>query len=166
MGNVVDSYMRMFLTARNFLGIGLIYIGLGVWLSSEKCFVNKQSTKFLVVYTILFYCVLIGEVTFCYGKKVLDDSSCFVSLPFLAVCFLALSLRIKANFSEHASKKMRRISADFYYLHPALNNYIGTIVFSLVGNYIVRFAVVFALCITFWIITNRSENKFIRAVLP
>lgn len=37
---------------------------------------------------------------------------------------------------------LRRISGNLYYIHPAINSYIGTIIYRFTGNYIARFLIV------------------------
>lgn len=165
-GKIVDLYMLVFISARNGIGVGLIYIGLGVWISKDNNSVMKWKMSSIVIVNIILYIILMFEMDFIYGKYVLDDSSCFMILSFLSVMIFVFALKISVPYSKEDSIKIRKISTYLYCLHPVFNDYVGTILFKIYNNYIMRFVVVLGLCFMTWIVTKNSKNKFIRVILP
>ncbi len=164
--NVVDTYMLVFISARNFLGVGVIFIGSGIWLSSDNCFLNKLKTKGLLFLLLLLEALFVFEVWFTFGKEVLDDSSCFFVTPFLSVVLLAIALRIEVPYTLEKSVAFRRLSGYLFFSHSPINKTIGLLVLKLTNNYNLRFIIVVSLCFLIWSLTKNSKNKFIRAVLP
>lgn len=158
--------MKVCLSARNGIGVGLLYIGLGIWLSMEDNPIKKWNLSPVFLLALALYALLVIEVSFTYGKDVLDDSSLFFAMPLLAVALLELSLRINIKISQACSIEIRRLSANLYYLHPALNAYVGACFIRICDNCLIRFIVVIALCLLVWTAARNSTNKYIRKVLP
>ncbi|MDO5138712.1 MAG: acyltransferase family protein [Oscillospiraceae bacterium] len=164
-GNLVTAYMGVFITARNFLGVGVLFIGIGIWLSSDKCVVKRLTKPVLITLLCFFYALFFLEVWFIRGKEVLDDTSLFFALPALTLLLVELTLRTKTRYSASRSIEMRRLSTDLYYSHRAFNDYIGSVLVSIFPNNVLKFIVVLTLCLCLHYITKNSHNKFIRAVL-
>ena len=158
---VIRLYMLIFISARNFIGIGLIYMLIGIWMSSNKSFIHKTELYKLVMLFMFFYLILFMEVSFTFKKNVLDDSSCFFVMPLLSITILEFGIRKKMRYSYNFSKKMRRLSTNLYFLHPAVNSYIGTILFYFCKNYTMKFLFVLLICILIHIFVSTKKRVFI-----
>ena len=74
-GLVIRIYIKVFVSARNAIGVGLLYMGLGIWLSKDNNPLGKWDMKRLVSTIVLLWGILYIEVSYTYGKNVLDDSA-------------------------------------------------------------------------------------------
>lgn len=163
---IVDLYMKVCISARNGVFVGLLYIGIGMWLSKPQNIIERLTSTRLVFFLALLYVCLFLEVTFCYGKPYLDDTSLFISMPLFSALLLELLLRTSAKYSTKVSLIMRRLSVYMYFLHPVFNN-----VFNRTWNGF-RLAPVFVFvldvtgCCIVYLLTKNSKNKFIRMILP
>lgn len=166
LGNAVILYLKICESARNGIGVGLIFIGLGVWLASEKCFLNNMSSWKVWICLIACYLVYCLEVRFVYGKHVLDDSSIFVSTPLVTVLLVELILRIRCPISREQSLQGRRLSRYLNYTHPVFSMTIGVLIDKYIGNHVLNFFVVLAMCLLVWLLTEKSKNQLIRKILP
>ena len=165
-GLVIRIYIKVFVSARNAVGVGLLYMGLGIWLSKDNNPLGKWDMKRLVSAIVFLWGILYIEVSYTYGKNVLDDSSCFMALPLLTTMMFLLVQRIYMPISYEKSIEARKLSVYLYCLHPAINKFIGTFILKLFNNYLLNFVVNLTLCLIIWKVTKNSKNKFLRKVLP
>ena len=70
-GLVIRIYIKVFVSARNAIGVGLLYMGLGIWLSKDNNPLGKWDMKRLVSTIVLLWGILYIEVSYTYGKNVL-----------------------------------------------------------------------------------------------
>lgn len=164
MARLIDAYLHIFISARNGLGVGLLYIGLGIWLGSGQCPVTRWSTSKLALATAAFYLLLFVEVTLCINKHTSEDNSLFLALPGLVCCLLLLAQRITVPISHAASIRCRRLSVYLFYLHFPIHT-LYTLLCQRVTLPIWEPAVVTACCLAIWFMTKDTKNKLVRSIL-
>lgn len=168
--DIINIYMKIFISARNGLFVGLPFFTLGIWLSKENNFINKRSFFQLIAIGILLFAFLIFEVVAIRNKLTLDDTSLFISIPFLAVVLLEISSRIRVNITNDLSILFRRLSGYLYFLHRAIISYLWKIVIiifpTIKDNTLIEYVFVLSTCLIIWCTTKNSTNKFLRKILP
>lgn len=162
---VVNIYMKLFVSARNGLFIGIIYIGIGVGLACNNK-VNNISIHKVILSFIVCCIILYIEVSYTYEKKTLDDSSLFIIMPMLAGAMLMLTKRIIMTYSMNLSKKIRQVSGYLFFIHPFYIRFNGLLDNEVYRNKIVLSITAILFCLIIWFLTRNSKNKFIRSVLP
>lgn len=165
-GNLAMTFVRIFVSARNFLGVGLLQVGLGMWLSSSSCPISKWDRRAVLLALLACSVILLLEVSYTYGKPFLDDGSLFVSMPIIAILVLELCLRLRMPYSRAVSQEMRKLSGDLYYLHPPINQTAGEAIMALSGSVALRFLTVLALCSLVCIVVRRCGNEVVRRFIP
>ena len=160
----IDIYMKVFINARNGIFIGVIFIGMGVWLSNNSNLIKRWKTSTVFVLFLILYAVLFAEVVYTYGKNMLDSGTLYATMPFLATIMLELCKRIGVNASEKMSLAARSLSVGIYFTHRNIISLI-TIIAPKMNSICLFFMAIF-LAVVIWIITRQSKSKFIRSVLP
>ena len=166
LGLIVNKYMDVFISARNGFGVGLIYMYLGIMLAKKDNIIKKMSTTKLILFFSFMYIILMIEVWNCKGETVLDDSSCFIVLPIVALLLFELTMRLKLPIDNKKSIEIRKLSGDIFFLHPAIISYVGVIAFKVIRNYVYRYLFVAIICISIWFLTRKINNKYLRMILP
>lgn len=168
--SIIDIYMKIFISARNGLFVGLPLFVLGIWYSKKDNFINKRTTKELIVIATFLFIILVTEVSLIRFRPILDDSSIFISMPFLAVILLEISTRLTVGITKETSIIFRRLSGYIYFLHRAIMSYLWRVVIIFIpiisDNKIIEYLFVILVCLIIWILTNTSNNKLIRKILP
>lgn len=164
-GKIVDSYRLTFISARNGLFVGFLFVGLGIWLSNHiKQLHSREKIKYSVICLIVSYILLIIEVSFVHGKKVVDDCSMFISFIILIPSLVVILTYINSNISNKVSVLVRNLSTGMYFLHRAILAYI-VIVCSIAGytiSSLVTFIIVYGLCLFICLISYKHEkNQFV-----
>ena len=113
----------------------------------------------------MLYVVLCMEIVFTYGKRVLDDSSCFIILPMLSMFLFLISLDIKMNYSYELSVHLRKISVFIYCMHYPLKFIMGIIPLKILQINIIQFLLIIFICVLFYYINTIKKNKFVSYVL-
>lgn len=165
-GQIINLYMKIFISARNAIGVGILYIGLGIWISSENNPLRQWNTKRIVSMCCILFIIYYIEVTITYGKHVLDDSSCFIVLPLFSMMLFLLIQRTYVPVSREQSFEIRKLSVYLYCLHPAIDSIGRTYILKKFNSYVLYFFINLMLCLTIWMLTKKSKNKIIRTVLP
>ena len=164
-GDFVLFYLRKFISTRNGINVGLIYISLGIWLSDKNNYVRNMSLRKKVGILVIVYLILIVEILFTYDKKVLDDSSCFIILPVVTIFLFALSLKIKMFYSYDTSIILRKISIYIYCLHSPLIWMFDNMSIDILKIYYIKFIVVMMICIIAYCLLSKTKNRFIHSIL-
>lgn len=155
--NIVLTYLEYFVSARNGIFVGFPYMLCGVILFE---FIEKTKSKnlkvFWIIYSIIVFAIYVTEVLFCKNKPSLDDTSLYITMPFLAVAIFYLSFSIKVPITKRASLAMRSYSKIIYFFHPVFSSgIVGGIIIRKVNSVIFPFAYTLAMCvITIIIIKN------------
>lgn len=165
-GRFVDLYLQYFVSARKGFFIGILFIGMGALIADGEYWLIKIKNKTLCLLFIMLFLFQLLESKFLFERTIRDDGSLFLAMPLLAAIVFVISLRVKMPFSMSRSIYLRRMSVYFYCLHPLLNATIGTVIIIATGNVILNFIVIFGGCVILWLLTQKSNNKYIRAILP
>ena len=162
-GKIVNIYMKIFLTARNGIFVGILYMSIGVLISKlyfENKLVNKSKCIFCLIF---FYLFLLFEVSFIRNKNFIDDSSLFISLPFISFFLVSLLLLIS---NDKKYEKCRKYSTILYLIH----RFVMAIIIDLFNiNYGIKlFIIVISICLLICIIFDKNarlKNDFVEKVL-
>ena len=159
---VVDKYMSIFISARNGLFVGLLFLSLGM-----KCFDIRNSSekirnnrKICLFAFILFFAVYVAEVAVLryIGGKRIDDRSLYICQIFLVPALFLVSVLYPVNIPVKLSILLRNLSTGMYYLHRPILWW----VLFVSDNFIVTFAVVtltaFAVCMISYKV--KFKNKY------
>ena len=165
LGAFVKLYLQYFISARNGINVGLIYIGIGIYLSEKNNYIRKLCLKNKISIFAILYIVLCIEIIFTYGKRVLDDSSCFIILPMMSMFLFLISLDIKMNYSYALSVHLRKISVYIYCMHYLLKFIMGIIPLKILQINIIQFLLIIFICVLFYYINTIKKNKFVSYVL-
>lgn len=152
----VDFYMKHFVSARNGLFVGLIFVSLGM-----KCYdlhsIVESKKKFVSVFLMFFFSIYVVEVFVLKYLRCerIDDKSLYVmQLVLIPVLFL-FSILFPINISSNRSTLMRNLSTGIYYLHRPILWWVA-FYFS---NEIIVFIIVLIIAFTICIISYKFEFK-------
>lgn len=167
--NLIAIYVKFFKTARNGLFVGFFYLALGI-----KCYeINKirniNKKKLWLAISALFI-VLVIESFFAEKRKMfmLDDSSLFISLPFLTACIFLLSLQI--SYPKKDTKILRNLSSGMYFMHRFILSIVSIGLVHLYPSYkdssalkfLLTTFVSFSICMIGYKIDNKKLNYLIK----
>ena len=114
--NLINLYIKFFKVTRNGLFVGFFYLALGIkcYEITKKQNLNCKTLCFVISVLFLF---LVTESFFAEKNKqfLMDDSSLFISLPFLAACIFLLSLQI--SWPQKNTTILRNLSSGMYFMH-------------------------------------------------
>ena len=166
---VVDAYMKIFISARNGLFVGVLFLGIGILLASPGNWINKASTGFLCFIESTSALILLFEVTTVKSREQLDDSSLYFVLPLLVAVLFELTLRLKMPYTKVTSKNLRRMSGYIYFIHPLLGFAINRGTLTVVGfqNYTALIYILkIIVCLICYVLFRNSTNVLIKKILP
>ena len=159
---VVDYYMVWFLTARNGVFIGILFVSVGM-----KCYdifekLRKSSgggTIVLIIF-ILSMALYTVEITVLrvQGKRYIDYGEWYISLLFIAPTLFLLTVLYNLNVSSRISIVLRNLSTGMYYLHRPIQWWLA---FYITNNVIVFVAVTviaFTICMISYKV--KFNNKY------
>jgi surface polysaccharide O-acyltransferase-like enzyme len=165
---IVDIYLNKYVSARNGLFVGFLFVGLGIWVSNNIIYLQrKKNIKYAGFCFIISYMTLIAEVSFTYSKNVTDDNSMFISFIVLIPSILVLLTCIKSNINNKNSILLRNLSTGMYFLHRAILSCI-VIICMIIGQTIsslFTFIVVYILCLLICLISYKYEIKLLVKLL-
>ena len=120
----VDNYMRIFVSARNGLFFGLVFVSLGMkcYDLHNKSIDNHNKKKICLFALVLFFILYVSEITILYFLRCerIDDTSLYISqLFFIPVLFL-FSVLFPVNIPAKISVLLRNLSTGMYYLHSPI----------------------------------------------
>ena len=158
--NIIDTYMSIFISGRNGIFVGILFVSIGVYIS--KLIKEKKINNWLTIYllNILSFLILILEVCFVHGKSVLDDHSLFIITPLLSATIVLLLIK----FSRHKQyKKLRNISIGVYLTHRPILAYLS--IFITIDSNIILFIIILSLSILLTIFLQNRNNKMITQII-
>lgn len=115
---IVIAYMRCFISARNGLFMGLLYVSMGVLIAKKWDTLKLKKTMHTVLMIVSGLCLVL-EVCFTNNKTGMDDNALFVShLVLIPALFLCAGCRktvwpVKDAFAA----TLRNLSTSIYLLH-------------------------------------------------
>ena len=152
--------MKIFISGRNGVFVGVFYIALGVILSKIHKENKLLSIKENIVGLILTYFVFIVEIYIINHKPILDDSSLFISLPIFIFLLVSFLIQLKNNKDY---KKLRDYSIGFYLMHYPIINTIRIFVPGLNGYKC--FLLVLLLATILCKIIFKTNNAFLKKIM-
>lgn len=175
--NIVDTYVANFISPRNGLFVGFLFVGIGAYIAEmyyQKKIIflreNKQKRKHFIGTIILFIISLITiflEASFIRGKHYIDDHGLFVSLIYLVPTMFIIALNIKMEFNL-PYKKMRELSTGMYFIHRPILGSITLLTTSVgitFGTGVVSFLIVTILSAGIVLLLQKSNNKIIQSII-
>lgn len=165
-GNIVDCYLQYFVSARNGIFVGVFFFGIGRVIAENEVRIQRVVRNHSYLLVLVLLVVQIIESVILFGRTMRDDSSLFITMPFLAAMVFWTSMQAKMPYDPKISFLLRRMSGYLYFLHPLLNVTIGTIIIIFLGNVVINTCVILSGCALTWCLTQKSDNKLIRSILP
>lgn len=111
---ILIKYMDIFMTARNGLFVGFLFVNLGIIISKYVDLLFKN--KFIIyIFFIISFVLLIIEILLINNRLYLDDMSLFLLTPITS--FLLFVIAININVSIKGSIILRNLSTSIYLLH-------------------------------------------------
>ena len=142
----------LFASERNFLMVGWFYMSIGYYFSTNKININLQKS---IILFILFTIFKFTESYF-YSLSLMNGNEICIFQSLQAVAFFLIALNLKLNFMENYSKKMRELSSTIYFTHFLFIDILNP---SQTGNTIKIFIEVIILCLMFYFIVKKINNK-------
>lgn len=158
---IVDTYMKIFVSARNGIFVGILFVSLGVLLAKYIDKIKNIKLRYPIIITIVLYLMLIVEVYVVKGRNVLDDSSIYIITPFISTMIVYLLIVLSRN---KAHPKIRNLSTGIYFIHRPIIGYL-LMIFPTLSDERIIFIVVLPLSIIITLLLQKSKNNFIRKVI-
>ena len=160
---VIDMYLKIFLSPRNGLFLGLVYFALGDLLVEKEWKFGITSAIYLTVGTL----GLIDEIILTKDCPYGDEQSLFLShLIFIPALFVAAK---SVPFPEHIDTKLlRKLSSGIYFVHRIIRDPLydfWAVVFKSEIPHILLFAVVIVLSSLIALFLAKTKNKFLRKLI-
>lgn len=167
--NLINLYEKFFKITRNGLFVGFFYLAIGIkcYELSKKENVNCKTLCSSIPVLFLF---LFIESFFAERNKqfLMDDSSLFLSLPFLAAFIFLLSLQI--TWPQKNTTILRNLSSGMYFMHRFILSIVSIGLIHLCPVYkdssplkfILTTLVSFFICIIGYKINNKKLNCLIK----
>lgn len=111
---VIEIYNKVFISPRNGIFVGILFVSLGVLLSKlyiEKKMFSKKTNVFML---IMSYIILMGEIIAVRKNLYMEDNSLFLSLPLVAFFLVSILIQLKGNKDYSI---LRKYSIALYLVH-------------------------------------------------
>lgn len=118
MGSIVTTFMRLFISARNGVFMGLLYVSMGVLIAKKWDDLKRKETLFSVL-MLVSALGLILEVCFTNSKTGLDDNALFIThLMLIPALFICAGCKKISWAENHLNPPLlRNLSTSIYLLH-------------------------------------------------
>ncbi len=117
--DIIEGYNHIFISARNGLFVGLIFVTLGILCAKYQNSVQAIDTGTIFIVTVIMYGLTAIEVWATSGKAFIDERSLFILyLPLIPVLFLS-SLRLSLK-NLSCALTLRHLSTSIYLLHAII----------------------------------------------
>ncbi|MBQ2886787.1 MAG: acyltransferase [Alphaproteobacteria bacterium] len=115
---VVEGYMDIFISARNGLFVGFIFLLIGIitypFYKYAKEKINMTYHAMALIICVILYCF---EIYCLFDKSYLDDGALYIMQLLLIPVLLTWLLRLKCEIDISKSLKLRNLSTGIYLLH-------------------------------------------------
>lgn len=149
---IVDGYLDLFISARNGVFVGFLFLCLGFYVERYK---STLCRKPVLISLIFLMCI---EVLLLYGKEVVDDGALLISHIFLMPSLVAFLIEHNLNVKKETSIKCRNLSTAIYLQHRI---YISAVdifnVFSPI--YIINPLKCVITIFLSWLVFNQADKK-------
>lgn len=110
----VDFYLKLFISPRNGLLVGLLFVVIGIYISkNELLCIKHKSLNYL--FLVISFILVILEYFFLKDKGYADDGGLFLSYYILVPTIFIISISFKANLKN--AKFYRNLSTSIYLIH-------------------------------------------------
>ena len=155
--NIIFSYLFkltwvVFASERNFLMVGWFYMSIGYYLATHE--INIKLSWSIVLF-ILFTLLKFGE-SYLNSIDILKGNTLSIVHAFQAVAYFLIAINLKLNSMKWISKTMRELSSTIYFTHFLFIDIINQ---TQAGNTVITFMQVMLLCVTFYFIIKKINNK-------
>lgn len=155
--NIVFSHLFkltwvIFACERNFLMVGWFYMSIGYYFSTHEIKINLSWS---IVLFILFTGLKIGE-SYLNSTGILGVNTISIVQCLQAIAFFLIAINLKLNCMQNVSKTMRELSSTIYFTHFLFIDIINP---TQVGNTMITFIQVMLLCIAFYFVIKKINNK-------
>ena len=159
LGKGVSLYLKVCVSARNGIFVGLIFLWIGIMLARWSTNGKEVGNGIKIIFVISFILYVI-EIYYAFGKNVADDSALFVSHLVLIPSGILLALKYNIK-NLPFSKELRGMSTCIYFTHAFFNNLIG----YFVSFGVMRFVMVICACVLVYFYQMKYKNKYLEKVL-
>lgn len=142
----------LFASERNFLMVGWFYMSIGYYFATHKIEINLQKSIILfIIFTIFKF-----SESYLNSLSLMNGNELCIFQSLQAIAFFLIALNLKLNFMENYSKIMRELSSTIYFTHFLFIDILNP---SQTGNTIKTFIEVIILCLMFYFIVKKINNK-------
>lgn len=148
----------VFSCERNFLMVGWFYMSIGYYFST-------RNTEMRVSVTVLLFFIFTGLKVGEYYLNLSDvfgENSISIMHSLQAVSYFLIAINLQLNSLSKYSKIMRELSSTIYFTHFLLIDIINP---YQTGNTMITITVVLTLCIVFYIIIKKINNKKLNVLI-
>lgn len=163
---VVDLYMKLFISARNGVFVGFLFVAIGMYIAKLKIN-NALNTKRSAIYMLIFYIFIFIEVTVIRQNRYIDDHALFIFLPFFIGNLFVVCLAINLKKKDKLFVKLRNLSTGIYYTHRPIINIVTCISLVLVTktNNKVLFITTLCSCILISYLIQKIDNRYLNKII-
>lgn len=164
---VVDSYLNIFISARNGVFVGFIFILLGTLLADNKKMGQMCKKYNNVILTGVLFAFYIVEIIIVKGRTSADDNALYVTQLFFAPALFLLLSSIPCRISHRVSRYLRHLSAGIYFLHRAVLQVVQAVLIRIhfptegFSVFMITFLISGFICI----VSYKSKNEKISSLL-
>lgn len=155
--NIILSYLFkltwiIFACERNFLMVGWFYMGIGYYFSTHEIKIKLSGATILFV---LFTVLKFGE-SYLNSTDILNGNTILIIQSLQAIAFFLMAINLELNCMQKISKIMRELSSTIYFTHFIFIDVINP---TQAGNTVITFIQVMLLCVAFYFIIKKINNK-------
>lgn len=162
---IVEGYLNIAVSARNGIFEGILFVSIGMLISTKKSKISKVKWNYMLFMNIFFYLILILEIISIklYGYK--DDGSLFITYVFIVPLLFCLLIKKDTPFD---SSIIRNYSSGIYFTHRFILGCLSLLFLLLkisVPNYILFFitiAISFVMLKILYLFDNKYINMLIK----
>lgn len=114
--DVVDIYIQLFISPRNGLFVGTLYVTIGLIIRKNEPFILQMQKYKIILLLIFSYIILLTEVFCIKGKESVDDGGLYLSYCIVIPLIFMLTISFK-NAPVWNSKLFRNLSTSIYLVH-------------------------------------------------
>lgn len=167
-GYFVKVYLHVFISARNGVFFGFLFIAIGMACYNilvKQGWKSKINYKTVVLFIILAMLIYMLEVKFLVCIPSTGDGATFVSLVIVVPLLFVLSARDKKYFPIPSDKfiLLRNLSVGVYFVHKPILWFLD--LFHIQSTGIWAFIIVLFASVAICMLTYRSKNKMIHNLL-
>lgn len=161
--NVIDLYLKIFLTPRNGVLVGLYYVSAGMFIAKniDSRIINS---KINIIVLIISYALLLLEIYLIKDQNYADDHSMFIMLLIVIPELLILLQNYKNTIN---TKIIRAYSTGIYFLHKIFISTMTIVleINSISLNQYLVFGITLIFCVGILTVLYKLDNKKINMLI-